>query len=322
MPNVNDRKVILITAVGGDIGNSYAKSVANEEFSLIGCDINSSKCEKSLFEQLFQVPSASQPQKYLDAIKNICHEYAVDLVVPICEPEIKTFHENRKECSSWKTQVLINNDLILDNFLDKYKTMKYLESIDIKVPKTYLLKDYRDQLGYPMIVKRRNSCGSKNIWKVEANVDLEYLKRKDDGMYLIQEYLQKDDQEFTTGVFSDGKNISSITFKRRLGLGGLSVEVDLADSPEMDGMVEKIARETKLIGSINIQSRLCEGTYIPFEINPRFSSTLSFRKQFGFADCLWWPRVGLGGAYEYKRQYKSGHGERYLAESYAEMNRI
>ena len=322
MRNANDKKVVLVTAVGGDIGYSYAKSIANEEFRLIGCDMSTLPGGQSPFEQVCQVPPANQPGGYLQAIKEICQDRDVDLIVPISEPEIKAFHEHRKEWLSWKTKVLINNDLILNNFLDKYKTIRFLESIGIRTPKTYLLKDYQGQLDYPMIGKRRNGCGSKNIWKIETDLDLEYLKRKDDGMYLIQEYLGSDGQEYTTGVFSDGDHVSSITFKRRLGLGGLSVEVDLADAPEIDQMAAKLAGATELIGSINIQSRFCDGEYIPFEINPRFSSTLSFRKQFGFADCLWWPRVCLGGTYVYKRQFKSGHGARFLTESYSAMDRI
>ena len=102
----------------------------------------------------------------------------------------------------------------------------------------------------------------------------------------------------------------------------MSVEVSLADSSVMDCMAQKIAIETNLVGSINIQTRLCDGEFIPFEINPRFSSTLCFRKQFGFSDCLWWPRICLGGEYAYKRQYKSGRGMRYLAECYKEMDRV
>jgi carbamoyl-phosphate synthase large subunit len=139
---------------------------------------------------------------------------------------------------------------------------------------------------------------------------------------LIQEHIGQPDQEYTTGIFSDGKNISSITFKRKLGLGSLSVEVELADSLAMDQMAENIARQTNLIGSINIQTRLCNGAFIPFEINPRFSSTVGFRKQFGFMDCFWWPKVALGEAYTYQKQYKSGRGVRSLTESYVEMERI
>jgi len=289
MKKTKNKKVILVAGISGDIGSSYAKSIYGNEFSIVGCDMNSAPCDDSFFEQFFPVPPATQTDSYLKAIKEISEKVGVDLIVPISEPEIKIFHENRKIWSSWKRKVLINNELILDHFLDKLKTVEYLSSIGIKVPKTYFLAKYKDQLKFPMIIKPRSSCGSKNIWKVESNIDLEYFRKKDNGTYLIQEYLGFDAHEYTTGVFSDGNNISSVTFKRKLGLGGITIEADLVDSPQMDAMAQKLAVETKLIGSINIQTRLCGGDFIPFEINPRFSSTLNFRKQFGFSDCLWWP---------------------------------
>lgn len=322
MPNIKNKKVVLISAVGGDIGSTCAKSISGEEFLIVGCDMNPSPCPNPFLEQFMQVPSATQPQAYLDVMEDIIKKANVDLVVPISEAEIRAFHEHREIWASWRAKVLINNECILNNFLDKYNTVTYLEQIGIKAPKTYLLQNYQGQLDFPMIIKRRIGWGSKNIWKVESDIDLNYFRQKDDGTYLIQEYLGQDDQEYTTGIFSDGKNISSITFKRKLGLGGLSVEVELADSPVMDQMVQKLARQTNLTGSINVQTRLCDGTFIPFEINPRFSSTVGFRKQFGFADCLWWPRVCLGEAHVYKKQYRSGKGTRYLTESYAEMVRI
>ncbi|MCK5013458.1 MAG: ATP-grasp domain-containing protein [Candidatus Omnitrophica bacterium] len=317
-----NKKTVLVTAIGGDIGNSYARFVCGEEFSLIGCDMNQLLCQNADIERFFQVPPASQPHEYLDAIKDIVEKSNVDLIVPISEPEIKTFHDNRGIWSSWKERVLINNELILDNFLDKYKTVKYLESIGFKTPKTYFLKDYQNQLSFPMIIKPINSCGSKDIWKIKSDLDIDYFKQKDDGIYLIQEYLGGDDQEYTTGIFSDGKDIASITFKRKLGPGGTSAEVILMDSEIMDDMVQKLACKINLVGSINIQTRLCNGEFIPFEINPRFSSTLGFRKQFGFSDCLWWPRICLGGEYTYRRQCKSGKGVRYFTECYVEMDRI
>src|SRR3569833_3161577 len=113
----------------------------------------------------------------------------------------------------------------------------------IQVPSTYLLKEYKNQLNFPMIVKRRSGCGSKSVWKVDSELDLNYLKQKDDGSFVIQEYVGSSDEEYTTGVFSDGTRVSSITFKRKLGLGSLSVEVELVDAAALDQMAVAIAHE-------------------------------------------------------------------------------
>lgn len=316
-----DKRKILVTAVKGDIGNSYAEAAYGEEFSLVGCDMDALLCANPCLEEFFQVPPAGQSQKYFDTLNNIIEKLRIDIVVPISEPEIKAFHENRKIWASWKTKVLINNEMILDNFLDKYQTAKYLEANGFKAPKSYLLKDYKGQLSFPLMLKPRYSWGSKDNWKIESDTDLSYFKQKNDGKYVIQEYLGHDNEEYTTGIFSDGKNVTSITFRRKLGLGGSSSEVILADSKKMDDLAEKLARKVNLVGAINVQTRLYKGEFFPFEINPRFSSTLGFRKQFGFSDCLWWPRIALGGNFAYKRQFKSGKGVRYFTKCFVEMER-
>ena len=41
------------------------------------------------------------------------------------------------------------------------------------------------------------------------------------------------------------------------------------------------------VGSINLQLRMVEGVPMLFEINPRFSSTVEFRDEFGFKDLIW-----------------------------------
>ena len=97
---------------------------------------------------------------------------------------------------------------------------------------------------------------------------------------IIQEYIGSDSEEYTTGVFSDGRKVSSITFRRKLGFGGLPVEAVLVDEPFIKNMALYIAEATGLIGSINIQTRrMADGNiFVPFEINPRLSSTLLFCK--------------------------------------------
>jgi len=86
----------------------------------------------------------------------------------------------------------------------------------------------------------------------------------------------------------------------------------------------KIAQATRLIGSINIQSRRLENDniFVPFETNPRLSSTLLFRKKFGFDDIVWWLDVLRGKGYFYKKKFKSGRAIRCLSECYFDMERL
>ena len=57
-------------------------------------------------------------------------------------------------------------------------------------------------------------------------------------------------------------------------------------------------------------------TPLPFEINPRLSSTLLFRKRFGFDDAVWWMGLPWREPFVYRRKYFQGSAIRYLTEKY------
>ena len=147
------------------------------------------------------------------------------------------------------------------------------------------------------------------------------MRFKDDGLLIVQECLGSESDEYTTGVFSDGRQISSITFKRKLGYGSLSAEAILVDNPFLENLSKQVAEATHLIGSINIQSRRLgnDDLFVPFEINPRLSSTLLFRKKFGFDDAVWWLDGLRGKSYSYERKYRSGRAIRYVSECYFDI---
>ncbi len=313
------KKSVLISAVCGDIGCSSVRSISKAGYKIIGYDIESYSPVSTLLEKQYQVPAAFYTEEYIAAIKEILKKENIDFFLPISESEIEVLKHMKVEIEAVGVKILLNNELILDNFLDKLKTIKYLENIGIKIPKTMPLAAYDGSMEYPLIIKSVKGHGSKKLWKIENSLDLDYFKHKDDGSLIIQELIGNEDGDYTTGVFSDGKTVSSITFKRKLGYGGLSIEAIFVDEPFLDELSQRVGRETGLIGSINIQSRRLGDIFIPYEINPRLSSTLLFRKKFGFDDAVWWLEVLDGKSYTYRKKYKFGRAIRGLSEHYFDL---
>jgi carbamoyl-phosphate synthase large subunit len=282
-----------------------------------GCPVN------SMLDSFFKAPAASDQDKYMAFLKDVISAEQVDAFLPISEPEIEVLNERRDEIESLGVKLLLNNQLIIDNFLDKLRMAHFLKNLGIKTPRTILLRDYDGSIGFPLIIKPRRGYGSKHLWKVEDEDDLAYVKKKDDGLLIVQEYLGRIEEEYTTGVFSDGCKVSSITFKRRIGFGGLSAEAVYSECPFLEELSEKIASSTDLRGCINIQSRrIDENLFVPFEINPRLSSTLPFRKHFGFDDAVWWLHILFGESYSYIRKFKAGKVVRFVSDYYFDMEEI
>lgn len=312
------KHTILISAVSGDIGCSAVRALRETSQKIIGCDIKSYTPVADQLDRFYEIPAAAD-KGYLLAIKKIIKEEGVSFFLPISEPEIQLVDEKREELTSGEVKLLLNNSTIISNFLDKLKTAQYLREIGLVAPKTVLLSEYDGSFKFPVIVKPRTGYGSKRLWKAEDEDDLKYLRRKDDGLLIVQEYIGTDSDEYTTGVFSDGKRVSSITFRRKLGFGGLSAEAILVDERDVEDLSVQVARAVHLVGSINIQSRRTGNTFIPFEINPRLSSTLLFRKKFGFDDLTWWIDVLCGKDYSYEKKYKSGKAIRHMSECYFDI---
>ena len=318
-----DKTIILVSSIGGDIGFSAVRSLRESVDIIIGCDAsNNTFPVMDFIDKFYKVPPASDTDNYIDFLKEIISKENIKGFLPISEYEIEVLKSRRNEFDDLGVRLFMNNHKILDNFLDKLKTVYYLKSINVKVPKTMLLNDYNGEFGYPIVIKPRRGCGGKGLLVARCSYDLEYMRQKNDGSQIVQEYIGTDAEDYTTGVFSDGNVVSSISFKRKLGFGSLSVEAILVNEPFLENMAQHISKETGLTGSINIQSRRSGDVFIPYEINPRLSSTMLFRKKFGFDDAVWWLNVLFEKGYSYKRKYKSGRAVRYLSECYYDMKAV
>lgn len=292
----NSSNKILITAVGGDIGQSVISALLETEYAelLCGCDINRYSAGRALLKTFFPVPELVGNEKgYRGGIRKIVKKYGIKFILPLSEKEIGHFSEYEEYYEKIGVKVLILKRDILEICFDKYKTIRYLADNGFYVPATYTVEDYPGEFKYPIILKKRASCGGKGVIIVQDEEELVfYLKRNPD--IIVQENIGSIDQEYTVGVFSDGKNVFSIAFQRYLGYGGMTKHAKLVHDKKLLKQAEKIARLFRLKGSMNIQFRKSGNKYVPFEINPRISGTVYFRHHFGFKDVKWWLDVLFG----------------------------
>ena len=316
----NDEK-ILVSAVGGDIGSGIAKIFYDAGKSVIGCDVAKNPGSREVLSEFVVSPPASAGQQYIDWVIDHCMKKKIATFIPTNEIEIRLVAPMVDLFSRSGIRVLVNNQEIVQVFSDKYLTANYLrEQLSLDTPKSVILADFVDQISFPLIIKPRSGRGSHSIFKAIDRIDLDYARHKlDTNEFVFQEYIGTADEEYTTAIFSDGTNVSSITFRRLLGLGGLSREVVLVQDTTMERISIDLAKKLKLVGSINVQSRKQSDRHVIFEVNPRLSSTISFRKFFGFDDVIWWYEVSQGRSYAYVPKYGTGTGKRVLSEVYFDL---
>ena len=307
---------ILVSAVGGDLGQSVVKCLrdSNSKPTIWGCDMNPYAGGKKDVDEFYQSPPVDEKQQYQDFLLDNIARGKINYVFLLAEVEIIFFNEHREIFQDTGATFVVSEKAIIDTFMDKYRTVQFFKEKGIAYPMTWLPPDYQGQLGYPLILKKRRGSGGQRLFKVNDEEELHfYLKRHQD--MIIQEYLPGNDNEYTAGLFSDGESLHTITFKRTLAPGGFSQQVEVMDDETITQFPLQLAQALEFKGSLNVQFRKTERGCIPFEINPRFSSTVYFRHCFGFKDVWWWLEVLAGRRPAYPSVYKKGVGVKKFSEA-------
>lgn len=309
---------MLITGAGGDIGQGIIKCLRDVEpdLRLLGCDIDPFAAGRELVEKFYQAPVVDGSERYLNFIKKILREEGVSHIFPATEIEIEFFDKYKNHFED--ITLFINKHDIIATFLDKYKAVEFLKHNNLPYPKTYLIGSYDRELEYPFIIKPRKGWGSKGLVAIGDAEELNYFRTRVKD-YIVQEIVGTKADEYTVTVFSTGKQTYSIAFKRTLGYGSLSKVAQLAWDEQLQSLAGDIAKAASLEGSLNIQCRKTDSGYVPFEVNPRFSSTVYIRHFFGFQDVKWWLDFTQGRPIEYVPRYKEGVAVRTIGETFFDL---
>lgn len=316
---------ILVSAVGGDLGQSVIKCLRDSSYQpyILGCDMNPYAGGRDDVDEFFQAPEVKEKQQYMDFLLRIIKEKRINYVFLLADVEINFFNENRELFRKTNATFVVCEKHIIDTFMDKYKTVEFFKDRGIPYPKTWLPSQYDNQLDFPLILKKRRGSGGQLLFKVKTKDELQfYLDRHKDIEMIVQEFLPGKDNEYTAGLFKHRETIHTITFRRTLAPGGFSQQVELVTDETITKFPRRMAEVLDFTGSLNVQFRRIDGECIPFEINPRFSSTVYFRHRFGFKDVLWCLDLYEGKAVSYTPVYTGGVGVKKFNEAFFEMKSL
>lgn len=281
-----DKINILVTGCGGDIGQSIGKILNeyNKVNTLYGCDISEKNAAKFIYSNFIKGLPCNDID-YLSFLEDIVKKKKIDLIIPASEPELRFF--TNKKINNITRCIIISASLRAREIgFDKLNTAQFLEKEGLPFPITFDVKDAKDAIIFPVILKSRNGSGSQNINVIKDIMSFNYIKKMNPD-FIVQEYLDGNGGEYTCGLFrSKNGVIRTIIIKRKL-MGGLTGYGEIIDNSEINLLLIDIANKLNLIGSINVQLRITSKGPIVFEINPRFSSTIRFRHLLGFKDLIW-----------------------------------
>lgn len=278
----------LVTGCGGDIGQSIGKILSkyDKTKNLYGLDISNKNAGKFIYKNFFTGLECNHVD-YLKNLELFIEKKSIDVLIPMSEPELRFLSKKNILCSMGNSRILTASKLALETGFDKFETIKFLKKNKLPFLKTFMANEHNFDISFPLILKSRKGSGSKDINIINNSEELRFYSKDYHSDYIIQEYIDDKEGEFTCGLFrSRNNNIRSIILKRELN-NGYSGYGEVVHNDVITDFLKKIAVKLNLIGSINIQLRVKNNVPYVFEINPRFSSTVFFRHLFGFKDLIW-----------------------------------
>ena len=288
----SELSILLIGAKGCSVSEGLLKCLRNAKYDNITI-LEHSKNAAHIFRVDKYIITDKTPddgEVYIDSLISICLENSIDIVLPGSTWEARIIAEFKDKFNESNITPLVNNIETIAIGDDKWNTYEYLSKLGIGTPETFL--DIEQVINsikttYPIIIKPRQGRGSQNIFIAqnanELRIICQYFVIKGIN-YIIQEFIGRNDHEYTVGVISDknGKVIQSIVMKRLL-LGGATGYAEVCEPSFINDFCEDVARKVNSTGPINIQLRL-DNNNMPslFEINPRFSGSAPMRTLAGF----------------------------------------
>lgn len=301
---------ILVAGIGSaSLGLELVKCLSmSNQYKLFGADISPDAYGHSdpRFVRTTVLPYRS-PQDYALALLNFAQEVQADVIAPGAEATGAILSRFREMFTDRGIELMINSREVIELCSDKVRCSLFLAEQGIATPRTIVasnLSDLDSFRRFPCVVKPASDSGGSNLVFLaetsrETGMFVEYLAARGFAA-CVQEYIDSPD-EFTVGVLSARNSfiLSSIALKRNLesklsrstsygtrviSSGWSQGRID--HYPEICRQAEKIARALGSIWALNIQGRLKEGVFVPFEINPRHSGTSYARAQAGINEPL------------------------------------
>lgn len=250
-----------------------------------------------------QVP-AIYNEDYIPSLLNIIKEHKIDCVISLNDLELPILSVAKSKIESLGAKVIVSDKRVIDISFDKWETVKFLEKVGLKSPKTFI--DFEEAkkaiesggLKFPLVIKPRWGSASIGIDFLETMEELELAyklqnirlkrtilaeasKEDIDHAILIQEKIPG--KEYGMDVLNDFEGNYVGTFVREK-LQMKSGETDKAISV-IDKRFEQVGKiigdNLKHIGNLDCDVFEHNGELYVLELNPRFGGGYPFSHEAG-----------------------------------------
>jgi len=272
---------IVVTGVGGGVGQSIIKALQNAGYNVIG--VNAEVLGAGLYavKKSYLGFSANHP-KFISRIIEICKKEKCKAIFPGLDVELIPLSNSIERIKANDIVPIISSPDVIKISDDKLETFKFLRNNNFPYIKTYRLNDYKFELDFPIILKPQKG-GARSIGTFLAKNRREfdkYILDIDVNNYVVQDYIQGDEYTCGTVSFKNGC-VGVILMKRQLRCGD-TYKAFVVKDEKLSNFIKSVINALKPFGACNVQLRVKDNIPYIFEINARCSGTTAARALAGF----------------------------------------
>jgi len=267
-------KTVLVTGAGGAALPGLISSMRTHGYRVVAADANPQAVGLLLADASHVIPFGHTPE-FLPALREICRAERVDVVLPLVDEELVAASYLEDDGIA----VVLPRRPFVEMCLDKFVLMQRLHEHGFDVPATRLASEGVGDLSFPLVAKPRSGRGSRGVAVVSTpealSLHLEAVGVAADAM-ILQEHV--DGTEFTVSVVvgRSGHTLAVVPKEIIVKRGITQLAVTRRD-PAINDYCRRLQTVFGADGPFNVQLRVDARTGMPrpFEINPRFSTTVS-----------------------------------------------
>lgn len=270
----SDKKTVLITGAGGAAVPGLIRRLRKNGYIVVAADMDPLAAGFYYANKSFVIP-AGNSMDFLPAISDICSTEKVDVIVPLVDEELLACLELERDAIA----VMLPRYDFVETCLDKYALMGRLSKANIAIPETRLATNGHEGLMFPLVVKPRIGRGSRGLQIVRTEAELsDYFTTTNYAAeaLILQEYIEGVEYTVSAVAWRDGE-VQAVVPKEIISKKGITKLAVTRRNSRIDELCYRVQSQLRPDGPFNVQLRIDErsGEPLIFEINPRFSTTIS-----------------------------------------------
>jgi len=273
-------KGILVTGVGGGVGQSILKALEETAYPVVGVDSEELAAGLHAVSRAYKGCYATDPG-FIDRLLEICRRENCGLVFAGHDAELLPLSEQAARFRAEGIIPVVSSPEIVRICDDKLATNSFLKAHGFAVPETQRLSEF-SAFCRPVVLKPQwGGARSRNTYVVRSPKDLSlYCQLVDTENCIVQEYIEGD--EYTCGTVTLDDKCAGVIVMRRILRDGDTYKAFVERNSAVESTVRALAEALKPFGACNIQLRVRNGEPFVFEINARCSGTTAARALAGF----------------------------------------